>query len=96
MPEKHIRINRLNKRYILGSIILLAGIVFMFIPFIPLGYILLAVGCFLLYPAVPPLKKLLDYLKRKDNSDRIEKAQKKTNEFLGKMENNTNREKRTE
>ena len=62
----------------------------MFIPFIPLGYVLLAVGSFLLYPVVPPLKSLLDYMKKRDKQNRIEKAQKKTNEYLGEDAHESN------
>lgn len=72
-----------NKRFLLGTVIFILGAVFMFIPFIPLGYVLLAVGAFLLYPVFPPLKRLLDYLRKKDRSNKIQKAQKKTEALLG-------------
>lgn len=73
---------RKHLRSIIGIVVLLFGIVFMFIPFIPLGYILLAVGAYLLAPWLPFMRKLLRYLKKKDKRDRIEKTEEKVDEVF--------------
>jgi putative Mn2+ efflux pump MntP len=71
-----------NLRYIAGALIILLGLVFMMIPFIPLGYILLAVGAFLYTPLIPPLKKFVKFLEKKDDSNKVEKAEEKVDEFF--------------
>ncbi len=71
-----------NLRYIIGGIVLLLGAVFMFVPFIPLGYIFLAIGAFLLAPAIPFMRKLVKYIEEKDKSNRIKKVEKKVNSFF--------------
>ncbi len=76
----------LNPRYrkyirpVIGIIIMIAGIVFMLIPFIPIGYILILVGAFFLAPEVPAVGRMIDKLKKKDKKNRIAKAEKKFNE----------------
>ena len=75
-----------NLRYIVGSFSLLFGLVFMLIPFIPLGYIMLAVGAFLLAPVIPFLRKLVKYIERKDKSNRVKKIREKVNIFFKKWQ----------
>ncbi len=81
--KKLISIKPEHKKYIrlvAGIIILLLGGVFMLIPFIPLGYVLVFAGLFLLSHYVPFLRKLVDKLKKKDQKGRIEKVEKKIDE----------------
>ena len=69
-----------HKKYIrpvAGAIILLLGLIFMVVPFIPLGYIFLFGGLFLLSTEIPLFKKWLGKAKSKDKKDRIEKVEKK-------------------
>lgn len=69
-----------NKKYIrlvAGIIILLLGAVFMVVPFIPLGYIFIFAGLFLLSFYVPFLKKPVDKLKKKDKKNRFEEVEEK-------------------
>lgn len=73
---------RENARYIIGGIILFFGAIFMFVPFIPLGYIFIGIGAFLLSPAIPALKRLLNYIEKKDKSNKISKLEKKTDQFI--------------
>lgn len=78
MKEKTDR-NIEEPRYIrpvAGALILLAGLVFMLIPFIPLGYIMLLGGLFLLAPYIPGAKKIINTLKKKDKQNRVDKAEK--------------------
>lgn len=60
-------------RLILGILAFLFGAVFMFIPFIPLGYILIFIAVLFLSTYIPPLKRLLQKLKEKDKKGIIEK-----------------------
>jgi hypothetical protein len=67
-----------HKKYlrpVAGGFILLLGIVFMVVPFIPLGYIFLFGGLFLLSTEIPLFKKWLNKAKSKDKKNRIEKAE---------------------
>ena len=72
-----------HKKYIrpvLGLLIFVLGAVFLLIPFIPLGYILLLIGAFFLAPVVPFLRRLLNRLKKKDSKHRVERAEGKMNQ----------------
>ena len=64
-------------RLLIGLFVFILGAVFMFVPFIPLGYLLLASGLFLMAYETPCFKKLIDKLKSKDDKNRIEKVEKK-------------------
>jgi len=63
-------------RPVVGIIILILGGIFMFLPFIPLGYILIFSGLFLLSTEIPLFKKWLEKAKTKDEKGRIEKVEK--------------------
>ena len=76
-----------NLRYIIGGVIFFLGGVFMFVPFIPLGYAFLGIGAFLLSPAIPALKKLLRWIEEKDESNKIKKMEEKTEDFIDKTQN---------
>lgn len=72
-----------HKKYlrpVAGGFILLLGIVFMVVPFIPLGYIFLFGGLFLLSTEIPIFKKWLDKAKSKDKKNRIEEVEKTVDE----------------
>jgi uncharacterized membrane protein YbaN (DUF454 family) len=71
--KKHVRT-------VVGIIILILGGIFMVVPFIPLGYIFLFGGLFLLSTKVPLFKKWLEKAKSKDKKGRIEKVEKKVDE----------------
>jgi hypothetical protein len=58
-----------------GGIILFLGIIFMFVPFIPLGYIFVFGGLFLLSTEIPIFKNWLDKAKAKDKKNRIDKVE---------------------
>ncbi len=75
-----MKIKSKYKKYIrpvAGLIILVLGVVFMMIPFIPLGYIFLVGGLFLLAYEIPALKKVLDKIKARDSKGRVEKVEQK-------------------
>ena len=63
----------------LGILVLIAGLVFMLIPFIPLGYILVLAGALFLAPVIPPVGRLMNKLKRTDRKNRIGKAEQEMN-----------------
>lgn len=86
---------RKNLRLIIGIIVLVAGGVFMIIPFIPLGYILLFIGAFLLAPKVPFLRKFMNWLKKKDKSGKLEKAEDKVDDILEKKDEDKNDNKKS-
>ena len=67
-------------RLVAGIIVLLLGGIFMLVPFIPLGYIFIFAGLFLLAHYVPFLKKILDKMKKKDKKGLVEKVEIKINE----------------
>ncbi|MFW5879952.1 MAG: hypothetical protein ACOCUV_03930 [bacterium] len=73
------KINPKYKKYIrpvAGIIFLVLGSVFMLIPFIPLGYIMIFIGLFLMAAQLPFLRKWIRKLKRKDEKGRVENVEK--------------------
>jgi uncharacterized membrane protein len=84
--EKFKEFFQKNLRYIVGGFLLLLGAVFMLIPFIPLGYVFLAVGAFLLTPVIPFLNKVVKYFEKKDDSGKIKEVEEKVDEVF---ENNS-------
>lgn len=78
-----IKIKPQHKKYIrlvVGLILLILGSVFMLVPFIPLGYVFLIASLFMLASYFPPLKKLIDKIRSKDDKDRVGKVEKKIND----------------
>ena len=71
-----------NIRYLIGGLVFLLGILFMFVPFIPLGYVCLGIGAFLLSPAIPALKRLIKFVEKKDPTNKVKKMEEKTDEFI--------------
>jgi hypothetical protein len=63
-----------------GIIIVIFGAVFMMVPFIPLGYVFLIAGLMLLASYIPPLKRLIEKFREKDDKNRVEKVEKKIND----------------
>jgi drug/metabolite transporter (DMT)-like permease len=68
-------------RLIIGIITALLGIVFLFIPFLPFGYLLLFVSAFFLASYIPILKKFMSFLRKKDRKGYIKKAEEKIHRF---------------
>lgn len=68
-------------RLIIGIITALLGIVFMFIPFLPFGYLLLFISAFFLASYIPILKKFMSFLREKDKKGYIKKAEEKIHQF---------------
>ena len=84
-----IKIKPQHKKYIrlvAGIIVLILGAVFMLVPFIPLGYIFLIAGLFLLASYIPPLNRLIKKLKSKDDKNRVEKVEEKIDEGEKKVD----------
>lgn len=79
MPKKQwITIKPEHKKYIrlvAGIIVLVLGVVFMLIPFIPLGYIFVFAGLLLLANYVPFLRKVVAKIKKKDKKGIVDKAE---------------------
>lgn len=72
-----------NKKYVrmvAAIIILVFGAVFMLVPFIPLGYIFVFAGLFLLASYIPPLNKVLNKIRKKDKKGRVDKVEEKIDE----------------
>ena len=63
-----------------GIIFLILGAVFIVIPFIPLGYLFLIAGLFLLAYYIPSLNKILNKVRKKDKKGRVEKVEEKVNQ----------------
>lgn len=78
-------------RLVAAIVSLVLGSVFMLIPFIPLGYILLFVGVYLLIPFIPKLDKLNEKIKKKDKSDRLDKTEDKVDAYVDKTADKSNR-----
>ncbi|MFW5773101.1 MAG: hypothetical protein ACOCWD_00320 [Tangfeifania sp.] len=75
-----IKIKPKNKKYIrlvAGIIVLILGAVFMLVPFIPLGYIFIIAGLLLLASYIPPLNKLLNKIRSKDDKNRVGEVEEK-------------------
>ncbi len=60
-------------RIVYGIIILIIGAISMVLPMIPLGYIGLFVGSYLLHHRVPPLRRVMDWLREKDKKGRLQR-----------------------
>ena len=75
-----LKIKPEHKKYIrlvAGLILLILGSLFMFIPFIPLGYIFLVASLLLLATYIPPLNSIIEKIRTKDEKDRIGNVEKK-------------------
>jgi len=61
----------------IATIIFIAGLISMMLPFIPLGWILIALAALLLAPYLKSMRKFIGWLAKKDNSGLVKKAGKK-------------------
>ncbi len=68
-------------RLISGIITALLGMVFLFIPFLPFGFLLLFISAFFLVSYIPFLKKFMGFLQKKDKKGYIKKAEEKVRQF---------------
>lgn len=87
--KKIFTIKPQNAKYIrpvLGVLILLVGLISMFLPFLPLGYLFTFGGLFLLAPNIPVLNKLINRLEEKDDKGRVEKAKDTISNYQKKTE----------
>ena len=78
-----------HKKYIrpvIGLILIITGSVFLLIPFIPLGYVMLITGAFFLAPVIPVLGRAIDKLKVHDDKNRIKKAESEMNKVEEKVD----------
>jgi uncharacterized membrane protein HdeD (DUF308 family) len=86
-----LKIKSENKKYIrlfAGLILLVLGAVFMLVPFIPLGYIFLIASLFLLATYIPPLNRIIEKIRTKDEKDRVGKVEKRISygeEYVNKV-----------
>ena len=70
-------------RTVYGSIALVLGVVFALIPVIPVGYLFLFIGAFLLTHRIPIFMRFKRWLKKRDNRGRLEKIERKMEAFFG-------------
>jgi uncharacterized membrane protein YbaN (DUF454 family) len=73
-------------RPIIGGLLFLIGVVFMFLPMIPLGYLVLGASAVVLAPLSPPFRHLLRWLEERDSSGRVETVEKKINHTVDQWE----------
>jgi len=76
--KKHIKL-------VIALIIIVLGSVFMIIPFIPLGFILLFAGLVLLVPYVPFLNRLINQHKKRNKNKIVKKIEEKIQQMEGKI-----------
>lgn len=81
-------------RIVYGSIILVIGAVSMLLPMIPLGYIGLFVGAYLLHHRIPMLERLMDWLREKDKQGRLQRFEDRVDNFFKKAEEEEEEEKK--
>jgi hypothetical protein len=74
-------------RWTAGLILLVLGIAFLFIPFIPLGYIMLLASIVVVGPQLPYYDKAIDWLAKKDKSNKVRILERKLRMLENKMEN---------
>lgn len=68
-------------RWAAGIFAFVIGVVFMLIPFIPIGYLFIIFSVFILAPKIPFLKKWVHWLKEKDKRGNINKVESWINQF---------------
>lgn len=70
-------------RTIYGSIALVLGVVFALIPVIPIGYIFLFIGAFLLTHRIPIFRRFKRWLRKRDDKGRLKKIEQKMEAIFG-------------
>ncbi|WP_421878563.1 hypothetical protein [Marinoscillum sp.] len=78
-------------RYALGGISAILGVAFLFIPFIPLGYVLIFLALFILAPKIPFLRKYLRFLKKKDKNGHLKRIEETMNEWESSLAEEENK-----
>ena len=73
-------------RLVYGIIILIIGAVSMLLPMIPLGYIGLFVGAYLLHHRIPMLERLMDWLREQDKQGRLQRFEDRVDNFFKKAQ----------
>lgn len=68
-----------------AAILIAAGVVFLFIPFLPLGYILIFSGLFLVARNTLLFKRIMHVFKKNGNKKKIEDAENKINDAERKI-----------
>jgi len=71
-------------RVIYGTFILIVGLVFFMFPMIPLGYVLLFIGAYLLQHHIPVFARLMDWLRKRDKKGRLQQFENKVDRFFQK------------
>ncbi|WPR76112.1 hypothetical protein [Algoriphagus sp. NG3] len=72
------------KKYIIPAIaflIFIAGLVCMVVPFIPLGWLLIALAALLMSPYIKFMRKFIGWLAKKDSTGIVEKAGEKASKL---------------
>lgn len=75
-----------HMRLVIGIVLLLVGIGFMVVPFIPIGYIFIFIAFIFLATYVPPINRFMDYMKTKDKKGRLDKVEDKVEDFNHKFD----------
>lgn len=78
-------------RYALGGICAILGVALLFIPFIPLGYVLIFLALFILAPKIPFLRKYLRFLKKKDKKGHLKRIEDTMNEWESSLAEEENK-----
>ncbi len=71
---------------VVGTVVLLIGLVSMLLPFLPLGYIFTLGGLLILSSRIPVLRRFLRRLEKKDKKGRVKKVNVKVSETEQKIE----------
>ncbi len=73
-------------RPIVGTVVLIIGLVSMLLPFLPLGYIFTLGGLLILSSRIPVLRRFLRRLEKKDKKGRVKKVNEKVSETEERVE----------
>jgi hypothetical protein len=69
-------------RVVYGSIILAIGAATMLFPIIPMGYVGVFVGAYLLHHKIPFLERVMNWLRKKDKKGRLQGFEDKVEQFF--------------
>lgn len=79
-------------RVVYGIITMIIGAVSMLLPMIPLGYVGLFVGAYLLHHRIPMLERLMNWLREKDDKGRLQRFEERVDNFFKKAEEEKKKE----
>jgi uncharacterized membrane protein HdeD (DUF308 family) len=71
-----------HARIFYGVIIFILGLVFAMVPMIPLGYIFLFLGAYLLQHKIPIFSRFMIWLRKRDKKGKLEKFENKVDKFF--------------